>query len=103
VTLDRPALQELFRDITKGKVHCVLTLYNCRLTRSPKDFYNLIEFFDKHGVSFISITENFDTTLPFGRLLRNIMFTFVQFEQQLTAERTKDKMQQRREKGVIEW
>jgi DNA invertase Pin-like site-specific DNA recombinase len=59
----------------------------------------LIEFFDKHWVSFISVTENFDITSPFGRLLRNIMLTFAQFEQQLTAERTKDKMQQR-EKGL---
>jgi len=99
-SLERPALQGLFKDITEGKIHCVLTYKIDRLTRSPKDFYNLIEFFDKYGVSFISVTENFDTSSPSGRLLRNIMLIFAQFERELTAERTKDKMQQRREKGL---
>ncbi|MGQ9472064.1 MAG: recombinase family protein [Candidatus Aminicenantales bacterium] len=99
-SLERPALQELFKDITEDKISCILTYKINRLTRSPKDFYNLIEFFYKYGVSFISVIENFDTSSPIGRLLRNIMLTLAQFERELTAERTKDKMQQRREKGL---
>lgn len=62
-----------------------------RLPRSPKDFYQLIEVFEKHDISFISITERFDTSTPTGRLLRNIMLTFAQFERELVSERTKEK------------
>ncbi|HID27913.1 MAG TPA: recombinase family protein, partial [Methanosarcinales archaeon] len=83
-----------------GKIDCVLTYKIDRLTRSPKDFYTLIELFDKHGVAFISVTENFDTSSPSGRLLRNIMLTFAQFEREMTAERTRDKMKARAEKGM---
>lgn len=71
-----------------------------RLTRSPKDFYQLIEFFEKYKVDFISITERFDTSTPAGRLLRNIMLTFAQFERELASERTKDKMLERAKKGM---
>jgi hypothetical protein len=71
-----------------------------RLTRSPKDFYQLIEFFEKYKVDFISITERLDTSTPAGRLLRNIMLTFVQFERELASERTKDKMLERAKKGM---
>jgi site-specific DNA recombinase len=99
-SLDRPALKDLLNDIVEGKVDCILTYKIDRLTRSPKDFYTLIELFDKHGVSFISITENFDTSSPSGRLLRNIMLTFAQFEREMTAERTKDKMEARAKKGL---
>ncbi len=70
-----------------------------RLTRSPKDFYQLIEIFEQNNVSFISITERFDTSTPAGRLLRNIMLTFAQFERELTSERTRDKLLERAEKG----
>lgn len=71
-----------------------------RLTRSPKDFYHLIELFEKHNVGFISVTERFDTSTPSGRLLRNIMLTFAQFERELTSERIRDKMLQRANKGL---
>ena len=71
-----------------------------RLTRSPKDFYQLIEFFEQAKIDFISITERFDTSTPAGRLLRNIMLTFSQFERELTSERTKDKMLERAKKGL---
>jgi site-specific DNA recombinase len=71
-----------------------------RLTRSPKDFYQLIEIFEQNNVSFISITERFDTSTPAGRLLRNIMLTFAQFERELTSERTKDKLLERAKKGM---
>ena len=99
-SLERPALKEMLNDIIDGKIDCVLTYKIDRLTRSPKDFYTLIELFDKHGVAFISVTENFDTSSPSGRLLRNIMLTFAQFEREMTAERTRDKMKAGAEKGM---
>jgi site-specific DNA recombinase len=98
--LNRPALQELFEDIKQEKINIVLAYKIDRLTRSPKDFYQLIELFEKYKVDFISITERFDTSTPAGRLLRNIMLTFAQFERELASERTKDKMLQRAEKGM---
>ena len=89
---NRPALQELLEDIKQNKIDIILAYKIDRLTRSPKDFYQLIEVFDKYQTDFISITERFDTSTPAGRLLRNIMLTFAQFERELTSERTKDKM-----------
>ena len=71
-----------------------------RFTRSPKDFYQLIEFFEQAKIDFISITERFDTSTPAGRLLRNIMLTFSQFERELTSERTKDKLLERAKRGM---
>jgi len=98
--IERPALGRMLKDIVDGKIDCVLCYKIDRLTRSPKDFYALIELFENHGVSFISITEHFDTATPSGRLLRNIMLTFAQFERELVTERTKDKMLQRAKKGM---
>ncbi len=98
-TLDRPGLKELLRDMSQGKIQAVLTYKIDRLTRSSKDFYSLIEFFEKYGVSFVSISEHFDTSSASGRLLRNIMLTFAQFEREMTSERTKDKLLQRALKG----
>jgi site-specific DNA recombinase len=98
--IDRPALRELLRDITLKKIEVVLAYKIDRLTRSSKDFYSLIEFFEKHGVIFVSVSERFDTSSASGRLLRNIMLTFAQFERELTGERTRDKMLQRAEKGM---
>lgn len=97
---NRPALQELFNDVKQNKVDIILAYKIDRLTRSPKDFYQLIEFFEQNDVSFISITERFDTSTPSGRLLRNIMLTFAQFERELASERTKDKMLERAKKGL---
>jgi len=97
---NRPALQELLEDIKERKVDIVLAYKIDRLTRSPKDFYQLIEVFDKYQTDFISITERFDTSTPAGRLLRNIMLTFAQFERELTSERTKDKLLERAKKGM---
>jgi len=89
---NRPALIKLIHDIKQNKVNVVISYKIDRLTRSPKDFYQLIELFEKHNVDFISVTERFDTSTPSGRLLRNIMLTFSQFERELISERTKDKM-----------
>ena len=96
---NRPALREILEDIKQKKIDIILAYKIDRLTRSPKDFYQLIEVFEKYNVSFISITERFDTSTPAGRLLRNIMLTFAQFERELTSERTKDKLLERTRKG----
>ena len=98
--LDRPALKELLDDITQKRIEVVLTYKIDRLTRSSKDFYALIELFEKNGVSYVSVTERFDTSSPSGRLLRNIMLTFAQFEREMTVERIKDKFEQRAQKGM---
>jgi len=98
--LERPALQEMLRDIQENKINIVLVYKIDRLTRSPKDFYSLMEVFEQYKVDFISITERFDTSTPSGRLLRNIMLTFAQFERELTSERTKDKLLERANKGM---
>jgi site-specific DNA recombinase len=99
-TLNRPGLQQLLSDLKKEKINIVLVYKIDRLTRSPKDFYQLIEFFEQAKIDFISITERFDTSTPAGRLLRNIMLTFAQFERELTSERTRDKMLERAKKGL---
>lgn len=78
----------------------VITYKIDRLTRSPRDFYQLVEIFDRHQVGFISVTERFDTSTPSGRLLRNIMLTFAQFERELVSERVRDKITQRVLRGL---
>ena len=98
--INRPGLQELFSDLKKEKIDIVLSYKIDRLTRSPKDFYQLIEFFERSKIDFISITERFDTSTPSGRLLRNIMLTFAQFERELVSERTRDKLFERAKKGM---
>ena len=98
--LERPALREMVNDVIQNKVSLVISYKIDRLTRSPKDFYQLIELFEKYNVDFISVTERFDTSTPSGRLLRNIMLTFAQFERELSSERTRDKMIQRAHKGM---
>ena len=98
--IDRPALLEMLQTIQQGKINMVISYKIDRLTRSPKDFYQLVEVFEKHNVNFISVTERFDTSTPSGRLLRNIMLTFAQFERELISERTRDKMLERAKKGL---
>ncbi len=98
--LERPALQAMLREIQENKITTVIVYKIDRLTRSPKDFYALMEIFEQYKVDFISITERFDTSTPSGRLLRNIMLTFAQFERELTSERTKDKLLERANKGM---
>jgi len=93
-------LQKLLSDLKKEKIDIVFVYKIDRLTRSPKDFYQLIEFFEQAKIDFISITERFDTSTPAGRLLRNIMLTFSQFERELTSERTKNKLLERAKKGM---
>ena len=98
--LNRPELQRLLNDIRRKKIDAVLVYKIDRLTRSQKDFYFLIELFEKYNVTFISTTQNFDTSSAAGRLMRNIMLDFAQFEREMTAERTRDKMLARAKKGL---
>ena len=90
ITLDRPALKQLLQDIREGKINRVLSYKIDRLTRSVKDFHALMDIFDKYSVSFISITQSIDTSTPTGRLMRNILLDFAQFEREMTADRTRD-------------
>jgi DNA invertase Pin-like site-specific DNA recombinase len=99
--MERPDLQRLFQDVREKRVDMVITYKIDRLTRSPRDFYQLIELLEANGAGFISVTERFDTSTPAGRLLRNIMLTFAQFERELTSERIKDKFVQLAKKGMF--
>ncbi|MCP3660753.1 MAG: recombinase family protein, partial [Bacteroidetes bacterium] len=98
--INRPALQKLLYDVQCRKIDTIVVYKIDRFSRSPRDFYQMIEVFDKYDVGFVSITEHFDTSTPAGRLLRNIMLTFAQFERELIGERTRDKLLQRAEKGM---
>ncbi|MBK8651441.1 MAG: recombinase family protein [Elusimicrobia bacterium] len=98
--VSRPGLQRLIADVKAGLIDMVITYKIDRLTRSPRDFYQLIEIFEAHNVGFISVTERFDTSTPAGRLLRNIMLTFAQFERELASERIRDKCAQRAQRGL---
>jgi site-specific DNA recombinase len=90
----------MFRDIRTGKIDCVVAYKIDRLTRSMKDFFELMDLFDQYGVNFISTTQSFDSATATGRLMRNILLSFAQFEREMTADRTRDKLQQRAEKGL---
>ncbi len=98
--INRPGLRRVIADVQAGLIDMVITYKIDRLTRSPRDFYQLIELFEANGAGFISVTERFDTSTPAGRLLRNIMLTFAQFERELASERVKDKVVQRVKRGL---
>ena len=99
-SLDRPALKAMLRDMHEGKLNCVLAYKIDRLTRSVRDFHQLMDLFDRCGVKFVSVTQSLDTQNPMGRLLRNVLLDFAQFEREMTADRTRDKMFQRAQKGL---
>ncbi len=82
---DRPALQQLLADIRDGKVNVIVVYKVDRLTRSLADFAKLVELFDSHGVSFVSVTQQFNTTTSMGRLTLNVLLSFAQFEREVTA------------------
>jgi DNA invertase Pin-like site-specific DNA recombinase len=98
-TLDRPALQRLLADVEAGRVDCVLAYKLDRLTRSLLDFAKLIEIFDQHKVSFVSVTQRFDTSTSMGRLMLNILLSFAQFEREIIGERIRDKVAATKRKG----
>jgi site-specific DNA recombinase len=98
-SMDRPALNRLLADIAAGKVDCVVVYKVDRLSRSLLDFSRIMETFDKHGVSFVSVTQQFNTTHSMGRLTLNILLSFAQFEREIIGERIRDKIAAQRRKG----
>jgi site-specific DNA recombinase len=99
-SLDRPALQQLLADVHSGKIDIVLVYKVDRLTRSLADFAKLIELFDAHGVSFVSVTQSFNTSSSMGRLTLNVLLSFAQFERELIGERVRDKIAASKRKGL---
>ncbi len=98
--LNRPAIQELLKEIKLNRVDVIVVYKVDRLTRSLADFAKLVELFDKHGVSFVSVTQAFNTTTSMGRLTLNVLLSFAQFEREVTAERIRDKIAASKKKGM---
>ena len=99
-TLERPGLQQLLADIEEGLVDVVVVYKIDRLSRSLMDFSKLVEVFDRAGVTFVSVTQSFNTTTSMGRLTLNILLSFAQFEREVIAERVRDKIRASRQKGM---
>jgi site-specific DNA recombinase len=99
-TLDRPALKRLLADIGAGKVDVVVVYKIDRLSRSLMDFSRLVEVFDQHKVTFVSVTQSFNTTTSMGRLTLNILLSFAQFEREVIGERIRDKFAASRKRGM---
>ncbi len=99
-TLERPALRRLLADIEDGLVDVVVVYKIDRLSRSLMDFSKLVEVFDRNGVTFVSVTQSFNTTTSMGRLTLNILLSFAQFEREVTGERIRDKIAASRRKGM---
>ncbi|MCT8329359.1 recombinase family protein [Albidovulum sediminis] len=99
-TLERPALRRLLQDIEDGLIDVVVVYKIDRLSRSLMDFSKLVEVFDRNGVTFVSVTQSFNTTTSMGRLTLNILLSFAQFEREVTAERIRDKFRASRQKGM---
>jgi DNA invertase Pin-like site-specific DNA recombinase len=97
---DRPALQRLLNDVRSGKVDVIVVYKVDRLTRSLADFAKLVELFDQHNVSFVSVTQQFNTTTSMGRLTLNVLLSFAQFEREVTSERIRDKIAASKRKGL---
>ncbi len=98
-SLDRPALRSLLDDIDAGRIDCVVVYKVDRLSRSLLDFARIMGLFEQHGVSFVSVTQQFNTASSMGRLVLNVLLSFAQFEREMTAERTRDKIHAARRKG----
>src|SRR5438270_5796605 len=99
-SLERPALQQLLAHVRAGTIDIVLVYKVDRLTRSLADFAKLIELFDAHGVSFVSVTQSFNTSSSMGRLTLNVLLSFAQFERELIGERVRDKIAASKRKGI---
>ena len=97
--MERPALRRLLADVKADKVDCVVVYKVDRLTRSLFDFARIVEVLDKQGVSFVAVTQQFNTTTSLGRLTLNILLSFAQFEREIISERTRDKQIAARRKG----
>ena len=99
-SLERPALQTLLCDLRTGKINIVVVYKVDRLTRSLADFAKLVELFDQHGISFVSVTQSFNTTSSMGRLTLNVLLSFAQFEREVIGERVRDKIAASKRKGI---
>src|SRR5690242_5241784 len=97
---ERPALQRLLEDVRAGKIDVIVVYKVDRLTRSLADFAKLVELFDQHNVSFVSVTQQFNTTTSMGRLTLNVLLSFAQFEREVTSERIRDKIAASKRKGL---
>ena len=98
--MERPALKQLIEDIKAGHVQIVVVYKIDRLTRSLMDFSKLVEVFDAHDVTFVSVTQSFNTTTSMGRLTLNMLLSFAQFEREVTGERIRDKIAASKKKGM---
>lgn len=99
-TMERPALQQLLADVAAGRVDVIVVYKIDRLSRSLADFVRMVEIFDRHGVSFVSVTQAFNTTTSMGRLTLNVLLSFAQFEREVTGERIRDKIAASKKKGM---
>src|ERR1700716_3274626 len=99
-SLDRPALQQLLADVRAGKITIVVVYKVDRLTRSLADFVKLVELFDEFRVSFVLITQSFNTSSSMGRLTLNVLLSFAQFEREVIGERVRDKISASKRKGI---
>ena len=99
-TMERPALQRLLADISNRLVDIIVVYKVDRLTRSLADFARMVELFDAQGVSFVSVTQQFNTTSSMGRLTLNVLLSFAQFEREVTGERIRDKIKASKQKGI---
>ncbi len=99
-TMERPALSRLMADVAAGKIDIVIVYKIDRLTRSLADFARIVEIFDRHGVSFVSVTQAFNTTSSMGRLTLNVLLSFAQFEREVTGERIRDKIAASKARGM---
>ena len=99
-TMERPALRRLLTDIEQGQVDVIVVYKVDRLTRSLADFAKMVEVFDAHGVSFVAVTQQFNTTTSMGRLTLNVLLSFAQFEREVTGERIRDKIAASKKKGI---
>src|ERR1700734_2395377 len=99
-SIDRPALAKLLDDVRARRVDVIVVYKVDRLTRSLADFAKLVELFDEHDVSFISVTQAFNTTTSMGRLTLNMLLSFAQFEREITGERIRDKVEASKKRGI---
>lgn len=99
-SMERPALQKLLEDVKKGRIDVIVVYKVDRLTRSLTDFAKLVELFDARRVSFVSVTQAFNTTTSMGRLTLNVLLSFAQFEREVTGERIRDKIAASKKKGI---
>lgn len=97
--MERPALQRLLADIEAGKIDCVVVYKVDRLSRSLLDFAKMMEVFERYQVSFVSVTQQFNTATSMGRLILHVLLSFAQFEREMISERTRDKIAAARRKG----